>query len=264
MAQHVAGGVREKIVTLESLQPPMTERPETRRASSRSAEGSSARRALLPDHGTAAPGDGQHGIEADDHRARPRGLNSAERARPSGRRCARARGGRARGQIRRGPRRRRLVRLDSQPVRPHRSHPGASDGTTHDDDAGSDSGRRENRDGFGLGHWPVRRAEDRRADANDRRLRVADAPRGRLLLRHRGRSAGTLPERVANDGRETHRGRELEPRDVLGRVRLLRTRAAGDWTEDPATSPSKTRIGSWSSSTRPMSITTWTTSRSPG
>ena len=29
-------------------------------------------------------------------------------------------------------------------------------------------------------------------------------------------------------------------------------------------SPSKTRIGSWSCSTRPMSITTWTTSRSPG
>ena len=51
---------------------------------------------------------------------------------------------------------------------------------------------------------------------------------------------------------------------LLGRVRLLRTRAAGDWTEIQLLSPSKTRIGSWSCSTRPMSITTWTTSRSPG
>jgi hypothetical protein len=32
MAQHVAGGVRDKVVTLESLQPPMTERLESRRA----------------------------------------------------------------------------------------------------------------------------------------------------------------------------------------------------------------------------------------
>ena len=59
------------------------------------------------------------------------------------------------------------------------------------------AGRRERCARRRLGHGPVRRAEDRQPDRKDRRLRPAVTPGRRLLLGNRARRTGAVPGLVA-------------------------------------------------------------------
>ena len=199
MAQQVRRKVcGNKIVTLESLQPPMNE----------SLESHGARRQLETSEGPAAASSATtRSWNGCGRRRRTPGrtlmitvqdrevVDAAERARAAGRRSAR--------------------RSTPAASRPNSAPASAAATGSAGSSACSTTSiasrrirwygprrrsrsamprRREDRDGRRLGHGPLRRAEDRRADPHDRRLRAADAPRRRLLLRHGGGSAGALSD----------------------------------------------------------------------